>query len=193
MRNKILLIDCFDSFTYNLKHYLEQFIFTDVIRIDNINLDDISQYSAIVLSPGPKLPQDYPLLRQIIEKYYQHKPILGVCLGMQALGEFFGGNLHKLQDVKHGLSEPLFNIDSKHFIYQNLDQNICVARYHSWVVRSTPILNKHFIFSAFDSNNELMSFYHKKHHITGVQFHPESIMTPDGLQMIKNWCLSLNL
>ncbi|MGB0428005.1 MAG: glutamine amidotransferase-related protein, partial [Flavobacteriales bacterium] len=128
MAKKILLVDCFDSFTMNLHHYIEQFAELDLRRVDKLDLDEIENYDAIVLSPGPKLPKDFPILEQIIQNYHQHKPILGVCLGMQALADFFGFELQQLQQVKHGLSEELIDIDHQFPLFRGLEQPIFVAR-----------------------------------------------------------------
>lgn len=187
MRKKILLIDCFDSFTFNLKHYLEQFSLVDVIRIDQINVSKIGGYDAFVLSPGPKLPSDYPTLFKILTQYADTHPILGVCLGMQAIAEYFGGQLSNLKEVKHGLSEPLFDVDTTCVLYASLKPNILVARYHSWVVNETKSLNSAFHITSRSELGDMMSFKHRSLPIYGVQFHPESIMTPQGLELIKNW------
>lgn len=187
MRKKILLVDCFDSFTFNLKHYLEQFCFVDVVRIDLLDISSIEQYDALVLSPGPKLPSDYPKLEQILSRYVNHIPVLGVCLGMQAIGEHFGGEILNLKKVKHGLSEPLFCIHDKDALYRGLKNEILVARYHSWVIEESDIINHLFCVTSRDENNHIMSFKHKTLPIYGVQYHPESIMTPQGLKIVENW------
>ena len=187
MGKKILLVDCFDSFTFNLKHYLEQFCIVDVIRIDLLDISHIEQYDALVLSPGPKLPSDYPKLEQILIQYAKHKPILGVCLGMQALGEHFGGEVVNLKQVKHGLSEPLFSINDQDELYKGLKNEILVARYHSWVIEESDTINQLFYVTSRDQHEHIMSFKHKTLPIYGVQYHPESIMTPQGLKIVENW------
>ncbi len=189
MRKKILLIDCFDSFTFNLKHYLEQFSDVDVKRIDKLEVSILTIYDAIVLSPGPKLPSDYPKLNLILSKVATEIPILGVCLGMQAIGEYFGGRLINLKYVKHGLSEPLFEINELEIgsLYKNLGPDVLVARYHSWVIQDSECIDSKFIVTSRSEEGNIMSFKHKTLPIYGVQYHPESIMTPKGLQIIENW------
>ncbi len=181
----ILIIDNYDSFTYNLVHYFEELnCKVDVIRNDQINLKDIEKYTAIVLSPGPGLPKDAGLLLDVITKFYQTKPILGVCLGMQALAEFFGGRLYNQQEVKHGVSEKCKqNYPNK--LFTNLNEFFEVGLYHSWAIDLGEIecLNV----TATSENKVLMALEHKSLPIVGVQFHPESILTPKGKEMILNF------
>ena len=191
MRKKILLIDCFDSFTFNLKHYLEQFCDVDVKRIDKLEVALASEYDALVLSPGPKLPSDYPKLHQVLSQYVTTHPILGVCLGMQAIATYFRGELLNLEHVKHGLSEPLYNVDLNSALYAEMDTDILVARYHSWVVKDSEGINSKFRITSRSETGEMMSFEHYDLPIYGVQYHPESIMTPKGLQIIENWVKTL--
>lgn len=186
LEKKVVLIDNFDSFTHNLKHYIEQFIPVDVIRVDRVEIEALREYHGIVFSPGPKLPKDYPILKEILTKYMSLKPILGVCLGMQLIGEFYGGNLINLKDVKHGVSEELTQVSESSYLFSELTKPILVARYHSWLVEATEELKKNFFLTAF-SEDHLMAIEHKHLPICGMQFHPESIMTPQGLQMINNW------
>lgn len=191
MRKKILLIDCFDSFTFNLKHYLEQYSLVDVIRIDLVDVSAIAHYDALVLSPGPKLPSDYPLLNRILSICSSKMPIFGVCLGMQAIGEYFGGQLVNLKAVKHGLSEPLDCIDSQSALYSNLKSELLVARYHSWVIKDSKEIDAVFKITSRAESGHMMSFEHRVLPIYGVQYHPESIMTPQGLAIIENWVNTL--
>ncbi|MCT4664071.1 MAG: aminodeoxychorismate/anthranilate synthase component II [Flavobacteriales bacterium] len=187
---KLILIDNFDSFTYNLKHYLEQFAHVDVVRVDQLSLSQIEQFDGIIISPGPRLPTDYPILFEVLETYSLQKPILGVCLGMQCMAMYFQHSLENMEFVKHGVSETLDNIANDHFLYQHLHFPIEVARYHSWGIPLSSALKKDFeITSTID--HYCMSFQHKQLPLTGVQYHPESIMTPQGLKIIENWVLSL--
>lgn len=191
MRKKILLIDCFDSFTFNLKHYLEQFCLVDVLRIDIVDVYTIDHYDALVLSPGPKLPSDYPQLNYLLSMYASIKPIFGVCLGMQAIGEYFGGELVNLEFVKHGLSEKLYDVHLDSALYHSLKKDVMVARYHSWVIKANEQIRNEFDITSWSEKGEVMSFKHKSLPIYGVQYHPESIMTPYGLKIIENWVNTL--
>lgn len=191
MAKKILLIDCFDSFTFNLKHYIEQFCDVDVKRIDLLDISLVSNYDAIVLSPGPQLPSNYPKLNLILSKFAKEIPILGVCLGMQAIGEYFGGNLVNMKSVKHGLSEPLFHVDESSNLFKGFHSEVLVARYHSWIIEDSNKMNNVFKITSRSQAGEMMSIEHKVLPIYGVQFHPESIMTPQGLKLIENWVSTL--
>jgi anthranilate synthase component 2 len=183
---KILVIDNYDSFTYNLVHYLEDLnCDVTVLRNDKLELEDVEPFDKIVLSPGPGIPDEAGLLKPIIKKYAPTKSILGVCLGQQAIGEVFGGSLINLDEVYHGVAtrvnisvddEPLFN---------GLDKTIEVGRYHSWVVDSN--LPADLEATSFDENGQVMSLRHKTYDVKGVQYHPESVLTPFGKQILKNW------
>lgn len=182
----VLVIDNYDSFTYNLVHYLEDLeCKVKVVRNDKLSLDDVEPFDKIVLSPGPGIPDEAGLLKDIIKRYAPSKSILGVCLGQQAIGEVFGGSLINLRDVYHGVStkvtitvpdEPLFN---------GLDKEIEVGRYHSWVVH--PDLPEDLEATSFDENGQVMSLRHKIYDVKGVQYHPESVLTPHGKLILKNW------
>ena len=181
----ILIIDNYDSFTYNLVHYLEEIdCNVEVVRNDQIDLQDIEKYSAIVLSPGPGLPKDAGKLMEVIGKFHQTKPILGVCLGMQALAEYFGGSLYNQQEVKHGVSEKCKQIYPNK-LFTNLNEHFDVGLYHSWAIDIEDV--KCFHVTAISENKVLMAIEHQSLPIVGVQFHPESILTPNGKEMILNF------
>lgn len=181
---KVYFVDNLDSFTYNIVHYLQSYdVEVKVVRNDEVNLNEILDYDRIVLSPGPGLPKEAGGLMEVIEKYYSQKPILGVCLGHQALASFFGGELYNLSEVFHGV-ESVIKTNDDDCIYKNLEEEQLVGRYHSWAVRNFPERLK---VSSTDENGTIMSFYHKDLPIHGVQFHPESVMTPNGKKMIENW------
>ena len=182
---KIFLVDNYDSFTYNLVHYVESFgVEITVKRNDELDLEELKNYDKIILSPGPGLPKDAGLLMQIIKKYHRTKSILGVCLGHQALAEFYGAKLVNLEEVYHGVSSKI-KVDTSHFIFQNMDEIQEVGRYHSWAISDFP---KEIVEIGKTISKETnMAFYHSEFKSVGVQFHPESILSPNGLEMIKNW------
>lgn len=185
---KILVLDNYDSFTYNLVHYLDYLpnISIEVFRNNEISLENVQFYDKIVLSPGPGLPHNAGIMPRLIKEYAPHKPIIGICLGHQAIAEAFGGTLYNLPNVYHGISTDC-TIVKKHYMFNNIPQQIKVGRYHSWCV--TKSLPPELDLLAYDSNKEVMAIYHKKYDIVGVQFHPESVLTEYGKQMIKNWAL----
>lgn len=188
MKPNILVIDNYDSFTYNLVHYVKELseAQVDVYRNDKINLESIEGYDYIILSPGPGLPKDAGLLKQIIETYGRSKKILGVCLGMQAIAEVYGNSLRHLDKVYHGVSTEIQIEDTTDPLFQNIPSKIQVGRYHSWVVdenQPSDVLK----ITARDHNNQIMSLTHKDHQVYGVQFHPESILTEHGKTLIKNF------
>ena len=183
---KILVIDNYDSFVYNLVHYLEAFgAQVDVVRNKSVNLEAVKNYDKILLSPGPGIPDEAGQLKAVIKAYYETKPILGVCLGQQAIMEVFGGQLENLEEVYHGVSTSI-NITAKdEVLYQNLPDNIEVGRYHSWVVKKT--LPEVLEATSVDEFGNIMSLRHKTYDVKAVQYHPESVLTPQGKQIIKNW------
>lgn len=184
----ILVLDNYDSFTYNLVHYIEELVDekVDVFRNDEIDLNAIEKYDKIVLSPGPGLPKDAGILEDVIRKYAPTKSIFGVCLGMQAIGEVYGARLNNLNQVYHGVATAIDITDANDATFQNMDTQLEVGRYHSWVVDRDSIPNELQI-SSEDHNGEVMSLYHKEYDLRGVQFHPESILTPEGKKMLQNW------
>ncbi len=190
---RILILDNYDSFTYNLFHYVEEFVGVkvDVFRNDEIRIDDIEKYDGIILSPGPGLPIESGLLIPIIERYKETKRIFGVCLGQQAIGEVFGGELENLEQVFHGVATPIEIEEPKHYIFDGLPNNIEVGRYHSWVVSRNNFPSCLRI-DAIDEDGRIMALSHRELDICAVQFHPESILTPFGKQIIANWLSNYN-
>ena len=182
---RILVIDNYDSFTYNLVHYLEDLdCEVDVKRNDQLKLKDVEPYQYIVLSPGPGIPDEAGLLKEIIQAYAPTKKIFGVCLGQQAIGEVFGGKLINLSEVYHGIATKI-NIIKEDVLFDGLPEEIEVGRYHSWVV--DPDLPDSLVATSVDQNGQLMSLRHKKYDVSAVQFHPESVLTPHGKQILENW------
>lgn len=184
---KILLLDNYDSFTYNLVHLIKELGYNDidVIRNDKLTLDDVKIYDKIILSPGPGIPSESGLLLAIIKEYASSKPILGVCLGHQAIGEAFGANLSNLENVYHGISDTA-QIINRDYILDGLGDSMEVGRYHSWIVDGNN-LPSCFEVTSVDKNGQIMSMMHKECDVHGVQFHPESVLTPQGRVIMKNF------
>jgi anthranilate synthase component 2 len=184
---KILIFDNYDSFTYNLAHLVKVLGYSevDVIRNDQIKLSEIEKYDKIILSPGPGIPSESGLLLPLIKEYASRKPILGVCLGEQAIGEVFGARLINLKDVYHGVATQAYIIE-KDYIFDTVPSPVEVGRYHSWIV-SRENLPDCLTITAEDEKGRIMALKHKKYDIHGVQFHPESILTPEGGIIIKNF------
>ena len=183
---KIVIIDNYDSFTYNLSHLVKELgAEVTVVRNDQFKLSDLEPYSKIILSPGPGIPSEAGLLCDVIRTYAGRKPILGICLGHQAIGEVFGGRLENLKDVFHGVATPC-HIIAEDPIFSGIGRNIIVGRYHSWVV-SKDSLPDCLEITAVSDEGQIMALCHKTHNIKGIQFHPESILTPDGKKMLQNW------
>ena len=179
------MIDNYDSFTYNLVHYLEDLNCEVVVkRNDELTLAEVDDYKEIVLSPGPGIPDEAGLLKPIIEAYAPSKRIFGVCLGQQAIGEVFGGTLINLDEVYHGVATTV-EITGEDYIFQNLPKTIEVGRYHSWVVNKN--LPDSLVATSIDKNGQVMSLKHKNLDVRAVQYHPESILTPHGKQILSNW------
>lgn len=189
---KILVFDNYDSFTYNLVHLVEKILHekVDVYRNDQIPLEKVKEYDKIILSPGPGLPCEAGLLLPLIKEYASSKPILGVCLGHQAIGEAFGGTLVNLSNVYHGVATPVKvkNQKSKvkNDLFENLPDELEVGRYHSWVVSKENFPDELEI-TAEDDNGYIMGLQHKSYDVQGVQFHPESVLTPMGEKIMRNW------
>jgi len=185
MGQKILMIDNYDSFTYNLVHYLEDLDCEVVVkRNDQLSLEEVDAFENIVLSPGPGIPEEAGLLKAIIERYADTKRIFGVCLGQQAIAEVFDGSLINLDQVYHGVATKI-KIVQDDYIFKNLPQEIEVGRYHSWVVH--PDLPSCLEATSMDENGQIMSLRHREFDIRAVQFHPESVLTPNGKEILKNW------
>ena len=181
----VFVIDNYDSFTYNLVHYLEELGCEVIVkRNDQFELDELEEYNLILLSPGPGIPNESGLLKASIKRYAKTKKILGICLGQQAIAEVFGGSLINLDKVYHGISTPV-TISEEDVLFEGLPKTFEVGRYHSWVVQ-TP-LPKELIPTSFDQNGQLMSLRHKIYDVRAVQYHPESVLTPNGKKILENW------
>jgi anthranilate synthase component 2 len=189
---KILVFDNYDSFTYNLVHLVEKIMQSkvEVFRNDQIALEDVDQFDKIILSPGPGIPVEAGLLLPLIKKYAASKSILGVCLGHQAIGQAFGGDLINLAEVYHGVSTPILVENdrsiSSNDVFKGLPPTIEVGRYHSWVV-SDDNFPADLEITARDAGGQIMALRHKSYDVQGVQFHPESVLTPDGEKIMRNW------
>ncbi|MNF28088.1 Aminodeoxychorismate/anthranilate synthase component 2 [compost metagenome] len=186
---KILVIDNYDSFTYNLVHYLEDLdCEVTVYRNDEFDIDEIAVFDKILLSPGPGIPDEAGLLKEVIRKYGPTKSIFGVCLGQQAIGEVFGGTLSNLDKVYHGVATTVKTLVDDDLLFEGLGNEFEVGRYHSWVVDANlpDVLEA----TSVDENGQIMSLRHKTFDVRGVQFHPESVLTPNGKKMLENWVKS---
>ena len=184
---KILVFDNYDSFTYNLVHLVEKLLHqkVEVHRNDKISLEKVKEYDKIILSPGPGIPEEAGLLLPLIKEYAASKSILGVCLGHQAIGEAFGGKLTNLSTVYHGVATPV-KILRTGGLFEGLSEELEVGRYHSWVISEEGFPDDLEV-TARDENNYIMALRHKTLDVQGVQFHPESVLTPKGEQILKNW------
>jgi anthranilate synthase component 2 len=183
---KILVIDNYDSFTYNLVHYLQDLdCDVTVKRNDKLSLEDVDAFDKILLSPGPGIPDEAGLLKPIIERYGPSKSILGICLGQQAIAEVYGGRIQNLDTVYHGVATSIKRVNEDEVLYQGLPRELEVGRYHSWVVsKEIPEILE---ITAVDEQGEIMSLRHREFDVRAVQYHPESILTPHGKQLLKNW------
>ncbi len=188
MKNKILIIDNYDSFTYNLVHLVNEIgLQCDVWRNDQFKLEDVDAYDKIILSPGPGIPSEAGLLLDVIKKYAPTKSIFGVCLGQQAIAEAFGGSLYNLKQPMHGIATPITITDDKEKLFTDLPHTFNVGRYHSWVVDEKAIPDELTVTAIDEVDNSAMAIRHKQYDVRGVQFHPESILTEYGKEMMKNW------
>ena len=185
---KILVFDNYDSFTYNLVHLVEKITHqkVDVYRNDELPLEKVKEYDKIILSPGPGIPEEAGLLLPLIKEYAATKSILGVCLGQQAIGEAFGGKLVNLSTVYHGVATNCKIDTKKSPLFKGLPAEIEVGRYHSWIVADEGFPDALEV-TARDENNYIMALQHKKYAVQGVQFHPESVLTPRGEEIMRNW------
>ncbi len=188
MATKILVFDNYDSFTYNLVHLVEKILHTKVdVRLnDQLNMEDVKKYDKIILSPGPGLPNEAGSLLPLIREYAASKSILGVCLGMQAIAESFGANLFNLDTVYHGMSSPLTLTGKDENLFNGIKSGEQVGRYHSWMVAEEGLPDC-FDISARDDQGRIMALCHKSLDLRGVQFHPESVLTPNGEIILRNW------
>ena len=183
---KIVIIDNYDSFTYNLSHLVKELgAEVTVVRNDQFELADLEQYNKIILSPGPGIPSEAGLLLDVIRTYAGRKPILGVCLGHQAIGEVFGAKLENLADVFHGIATPC-HIVAADPIFSGIAHDITIGRYHSWVV-SREGFPACLEVTAVSDEGQVMALRHRDLNVRGIQFHPESVLTPEGKKMLQNW------
>ena len=189
--SKILVFDNYDSFTYNLVHYITNITQydIDVFYNDKIKLEQIATYDKILLSPGPGLPSEAGILKKLIEKYAATKSIFGVCLGLQAITEVFGGSLQNLEKVYHGVASDIYVTEKNELLFQNIPSTFKAGRYHSWIANKKTLPNCLEI-TAEDENGQIMALRHQNYDLRGVQFHPESILTEHGQDMIYNWLLN---
>lgn len=187
---KILIIDNYDSFTYNLVHLVNELdLECEVWRNDKFRLEDVAAFDKIILSPGPGIPSEAGLLLKVIEKYAPSKSILGVCLGQQAIAEAFGGELYNLSRPMHGLATPIKVTDLEEKLFAGLPETFNVGRYHSWVVAEKGLPDELQITAIDENDNSIMALRHKNYDVRGVQFHPESVLTEHGKQMMHNWLI----
>lgn len=184
---KILVIDNYDSFTYNIVHALNKFesVTVTVKRNDEVEAEEPYLFDKIVFSPGPGLPEEAGSVLQVIRNFAGKKPMLGVCLGHQAIGESFGGTLQNMNDVLHGIATPIIVVASS-YLFDNIPETFVAGRYHSWIVEreSLPAVLE---ITSIDQEGRIMSFQHREFDIQGVQFHPESVLTPFGGKILENW------
>ncbi len=185
---KILILDNYDSFTYNLVHYVEEIVDdkVDVFRNDEISIADIAKYDKILLSPGPGIPDEAGILKELIKTYLSTKSILGVCLGCQAIAEVCGGSIRNLNKVYHGVATPVTVTSRDEFLFDSLPDEFLAGRYHSWVVNEED-LPKELEITTREAEGQIMGVRHREFDVRGVQFHPESVLTEHGKQMIRNW------
>ncbi|KEQ31735.1 anthranilate synthase component II [Pedobacter antarcticus] len=187
MHKKVLVIDNYDSFTYNLVHLINELGWEAVVlRNDKFEIKDLAPYHKILLSPGPGIPAEAGLLLDVIRTYASEKSILGICLGQQAIAEAFGGSLLNLGRPMHGIATPVSVIDPEELLFKDCPEEIQVGRYHSWVVNPAD-LPECLLVTATDKDNEIMALRHRQYDVRGVQFHPESVLTAYGKEMMKNW------
>ena len=183
---KIVIIDNYDSFTYNLSHLLKELgADVTVVRNDKFELEDLEQYDKIVLSPGPGIPSEAGLLLEVIRTYAGRKPILGVCLGHQAIGEVVGASLENLKEVYHGVQTEGTQLGND-YIFDGLPERVMMGRYHSWVVAKDSVPECLEV-TAMSDDGEIMAMRHRQYDIHGIQFHPESVLTPEGKTIVGNF------
>lgn len=185
---KILVFDNYDSFTYNLVHLVEKITgkAVQVVRNDEISLDLVENYDKIILSPGPGIPSEAGLLLALIERYAPSKSILGICLGHQAIGQAFGADLINLDTVYHGIATRIHQTEIRTSIFEGLAPSFEVGRYHSWMI-AEKYFPAELEITARDEQGAIMALKHRSYDVEGLQFHPESVLTPDGELIIKNW------
>ncbi|WP_121808610.1 anthranilate synthase component II [Mucilaginibacter kameinonensis] len=185
---RILIIDNYDSFTYNLVHLVNELgLECEVWRNDQFAIEDVDTFDKIILSPGPGIPSEAGLLLDVIEKYAPTKSIFGVCLGQQAIAEAFGGSLYNLNQPMHGIATPIKVTDGGEELFAGLPESFKVGRYHSWVVSGNDLPDSLQVTAIDEADNSIMALKHKQYDVRGVQFHPESILTDYGKEMMQNW------
>ena len=183
----ILVLDNYDSFTYNLVHIVRAFGHpVDIFRNDKITLDEVSKYDKILLSPGPGVPDEAGIMKQVISKYGSTKSILGICLGLQGIGEVFGASLINIPKVLHGVTSTVEVKDADEYLFEGVPNTFQGTHYHSWAVRAETIPSELKV-TAINDEELVMGLRHTKYDVKGLQFHPESIITPEGPKMIANW------
>lgn len=183
---KLLILDNYDSFTYNVVHAVRKLgVEPEVYRNDEISLDEVDRFDSIIVSPGPGIPSEAGILPELLRRYSPTKRIFGICLGEQAIGECFGASLRNLSEVWHGVQTPA-SIVAPDYIFRNLGPEIQVGRYHSWVVAREGLPSCLEV-TALSPDGEIMALRHTAYDVRGVQFHPESILTPQGITILKNW------
>lgn len=184
---KILVLDNYDSFTYNLVHIIRELNYpVDIFRNDKIELEDVSKYDKILLSPGPGLPDEAGIMKQIIKTYGSTKSILGVCLGHQGIGEVYGAKLYNIPKVLHGVTSMVEVKDRGEYLFEGVSTSFQATHYHSWAVLADSFTADLKI-TATNDEGLVMGLSHVTYDVKGVQFHPESIMTPEGPRIIENW------
>lgn len=187
---KILLLDNYDSFTYNLLHILKELgVEVEVHRNDRISLEEVDRFDKILLSPGPGIPAEAGILLPLIRRYAATKSILGVCLGEQAIGETFGAKLLNLTQVHHGVCSDIRVLKPDEYLFAGLETVFCAGRYHSWVVDKESFPDCLEITAEDTEERQIMALRHREYDVRGIQFHPESVLTPKGKRIVENWAL----
>lgn len=184
---KILLVDNYDSFTYNLVELIRQqdmVLQIDVVRNDKITIEEVAAYDKILLSPGPSVPQKAGIMLDLIRRYASEKPILGICLGHQAIGQAFGGDLVNIETVMHGIQSEVSL--ASHYLFEGIEDKISIGRYHSWSIAEDNFPEDLEVLGRSD-DGQIMALAHKEYDVCGLQFHPESVMTPEGGRILRNW------
>jgi anthranilate synthase component 2 len=187
-KKKVIIIDNYDSFTYNVRHLAEELVQDQVavVKNDQIDMDYVAHFDYIIISPGPGLPEEAGQTTEVIRKFGPSRKILGICLGLQAIGEVYGGHLKNLHAVYHGIQSKITQTEHAGLLFQGVPETFEAGRYHSWVLDSKT-LPESILITAIDEAGEIMAIQHAKHAVYGVQFHPESIMTPSGRVMMGNF------
>ena len=187
----VLLLDNYDSFTYNLAHIVAEVLDApfDIIRNDQITVEEVDKYDTIILSPGPGIPDEAGILKPLIARYRESKNIFGVCLGCQAIGEVYGGSLENLEKVYHGVDSPMSVTTDSELLFDGIESPFPAGRYHSWVI-STDNFPAQLEITCTEEHGQIMAIRDRDHNVRGVQFHPESILTPSGKRLIENFLRS---